>query len=213
LKTDTSVKLKVESIETQDLKLLRKKLLHIEGKFSQFYFNQIFQLIPEKIRPEKRRGFKAYDGVNNIFNLAYELLSWKVHKALINAKLEPYLGFLHSLQFGKPSLVCDFEELYRYLIDDFVIQYALSLNEKDFVLKEEAFSSKRKGKRQYLNGAKNAEFLKRLNLYFKSKIEIPRIKVGKRQEIETLIAEEALLFAKYLRKEIEEWNPRIVSLS
>jgi CRISPR-associated protein Cas1 len=213
LKTDTSVKLKVESIETQDLKLLRKKLLHIEGKFSQFYFNQIFQLIPEKIRPEKRRGFKAYDGVNNIFNLAYELLSWKVHKALINAKLEPYLGFLHSLQFGKPSLVCDFEELYRYLIDDFVIQYALSLNEKDFVLKEEAFSSKRKGKRQYLNGAKNAEFLKRLNLYFKSKIEIPRIKVGKRQEIETLIAEEALLFAKYLREEIEEWNPRIVSLS
>jgi hypothetical protein len=105
--------------------------------------------------------------------------------------------------------VCDFEELYRYLIDDFVVQYALSLKEKDFVLKEEAFSSNRKGKRQYLNGAKNGEFLKRLNLYFKSNLEIPRIKVGKRQEIETLIAEEALLFAKYLREETEEWNPRI----
>jgi hypothetical protein len=79
--------------------------------------------------------------------------------------------------------------------------------------KEEAFSSNRKGKRQYLNGVKNGEFLKRLNLYFKSKIEIPRIKVGKKQEMETLIAEEALLFAKYLREEIDEWNPRIVSLS
>jgi hypothetical protein len=109
--------------------------------------------------------------------------------------------------------VCDFEELYRYLIDDFVIQYALSLKERDFVLKEESFSSNRKGKRQYLNGAKNGEFLKRLNLYFKSKVEIPRIKVGKKQEIETLIAEEALLFTKYLREETEEWNPRIVSLS
>lgn len=120
-----------------------------------------------------------------------------------------FLGFLHSEQFGNPSLVCGFQELYRYLIGDFVIQYALSLKEKDFVLKEEAFSRNRKAKRQYLNGAKNAEFLKRLNLHFKSKIEIPRIKVEKKQEMETLIAEEALLFAKYLREEIKEWNPRV----
>jgi hypothetical protein len=164
---------------------------------------------------ENSRGkavLKAYDGINNLFNLGYEVLSWKVHRALIRAKLEPYLGFIHSLQFGKPSLVCDFEELYRYLIDDFVMQYALSLKEKDFVLKEEAFSSSRMGKRQYLNGAKNAEFLKRLNLYFKSKVEIPRIKVGKRQEIETLIAEEALLFAKYLRGEKTHWEPRVAEL-
>lgn len=109
--------------------------------------------------------------------------------------------------------MCDFEELYRYLIDDFVIQYAFSLKEKDFVLKEETFSSNRKGKRQYLNGAKNEEFMKKLNLYFKSKVEVPRIKVGKRQEVETLIAEEALLFGRYLREEIDEWNPRIVNLS
>ena len=124
----------------------------------------------------------------------------------------PYLGFLHSLQFGKASLVCDFEELYRYLIDDFVMQYALNLKEKDFVLKDEAFSSNRQGKRQYLNEVKNGEFLKKLNLHFKSKVDVPRIKVGNKQEIETLISEEALLFAKYLREEIPAWNPRIAEL-
>ena len=63
----------------------------------------------EKLRPQKRKKFKAYDGTNNIFNLAYEILSWKVHKAVIKAKLEPYLGFLHSVQYGKPSLVCDLQ--------------------------------------------------------------------------------------------------------
>jgi len=31
---------------------------------------------------------------------------------------------------------------------------------------------------------------------------------GASQEIETLISEEALLFAKYLRKELEAWKPR-----
>ena len=203
----------INKLEANSLPMLQRQLNTIEGQCSRRYFQQLFGLLPEFLRPKNRTTFKAYDKTNNLFNLGYTVLSWKVHIGLIRAKLEPYLGFLHSLQFGKPSLVCDFEELYRYLIDDFVIQYAFSLKEKDFVLKEESFTSNRKGKRQYLNGAKNVEFLKRLNMYFRSKIEIPRIKVGKKQEIETLIAEEALLFAKYLREEIEEWNPRIVSLS
>jgi hypothetical protein len=37
-------------------------------------------------------------------------------------------------------------------------------------------------------------------------------KVGERQTIETLIDEEALLFAKYLRAETKEWTPRIPNL-
>ena len=47
-----------------------------------------------------------------------------------------------------------------------------------------------------------------LNDYFDTKVELPRIRSGKRQRIETLINEEALLLAKYIRKEIGEWIPR-----
>ena len=46
LKTDTSVKLRINAIETDDLKTLRRRLMQIEAKFSQFYFKQILQLIP-----------------------------------------------------------------------------------------------------------------------------------------------------------------------
>ena len=35
------------------------------------------------------------------------------------------------------------------------------------------------------------------------------MKVGERQTIETLINEEALLFAKHLRNENKDWIPRI----
>ena len=208
LKSDTSVKLKVNAVETDDLALLRRRLTQIEAKFSQFYFKQILQLIPERIRPEGRKTFKAYDGVNNIFNLAYELLAWKVHKALINAKLEPYLGFLHSEQFGKPSLVCDFQELYRYLIDDFVIQYCQRLAKRDFTFKAEKASGQKKGKREYLNDIKTKDFTKKLNDYFETTVEIPRIRVGARQTLETLINEEAMLLAKNVRGELKTWNPR-----
>jgi len=129
--------------------------------------------------------------------------------ALIRAKLEPYLGFLHSTKFGQPSLVCDFQELYRYLIDDLVIDYARKLTSKDFVLKTEDYSSNRKGKRQYLSDAKTGDFTKKLNDYFRTRIDIPRIMRGEHQEIETLINEEALLFAKYLRDEKKDWFPRV----
>ena len=199
----------MNAVETDDLALLRRRLTQIEAMFSRFYFKQIFGLIPEKIKPESRKTFKAYDGVNNLFNLAYELLAWKVHRALISAKLEPYLGFLHSEQFGKPSLVCDFQELYRYLIDDFVIQYCERLVKRNFTFKTEKMSAQKKGKREYLNDAETKDFTSKLNDYFETYVEVPRIKVGERQTIETLINEEALLFAKYLRNEIKEWIPRI----
>ena len=99
-------------------------------------------------------------------------LTWKVHRALISAKLEPYLGFLHSKQFGKPSLICDFQELYRYLIVDVVIQYGKRLKIRAFTFKTEKTSVQKKGKREYLNDVETKDFTKKLNdylVYFKKR--------------------------------------------
>jgi hypothetical protein len=41
---------------------------------------------------------------------------------------------------------------------------------------------------------------------------VPRIRIGGRKTIETLVNEEALLLAKFLRNERKEWNPRIPNL-
>jgi len=210
---DFSVTEKVKNLKDENAERLRARLMAYEGHFSDRYFRQIFSLIPELLRPENRKTFKAYDGVNNIFNLAYEILSWKIQHALIKAKLEPYLGFLHSIAKGKPSLICDFMELYRYLVDDFVIQYCRRLNKKDFVLKSADFSTARKGKREYLNASQTHGFLEELNNYFSVNVCIPRVRMGKKQELETLINEEAMLLAMYLRSEKQAWIPRMVDLA
>lgn len=202
----------LQSIQSENLKNIRRMLLTIEGNFTRQYFGQIFQLFPRKLKPKMRKTFKAYDGVNNTFNLAYEILSWKVHKALIKARLEPFLGFLHSVQYGKPSLVCDFMELYRYLIDDFLIQHCQKLKRDDFIVKSEVLSRKRQGKREYLNSVQTRSLLKSLNRYFEFKVDVPRVRIGKRQTIETLICEEALLLAKFLRDERKSWIPRTAVL-
>jgi CRISPR/Cas system-associated endonuclease Cas1 len=76
-------------------------------------------------------------------------------------------------------------------------------------VKTEDMSRKKKGKRVYLNDVQTRDLMKQLNKFFESYVEIPRIRVGKKQTIETLINEEALLFAKFLRGELRTWNPRV----
>jgi len=45
--------------------------------------------------------------------------------------------------------------------------------------------------------------------YLEGKVEVPRIRHGFKQTLETLIHEEAFLLAKYLRNERKTWVPRI----
>jgi hypothetical protein len=55
--------------------------------------------------------------------------------------------------------------------------------------------------------------MRRLNSFFESNAEVPRIKHGNRQTVETLINEEALLLAMFLKNERQTWVPRIADLS
>jgi len=206
-----ALKAKIEGL-TGNLEEVRYRLNQIEGKVSQHYFNQIFRLFPEWLRPAGRVTYKAYDGLNNTFNFAYHILKTRVYKALLKAKLEPYLGFLHALQHGKPSLVCDFMELYRYLIDDFLIERRTKLHKKDFVAVTDFVLHLRMGKRIHLCEFEAGKLAEDLNGLFERKVQIPRMKHGKRQSLDTLICEEALLLAKFLRGECSVWVPRLPSI-
>jgi hypothetical protein len=68
------------------------------------------------------------------------------------------------------------------------------------------------GKKIHLCDYETDELAEDLNALFERTVEIPRIKVGKRQSLETLISEEALLFAQFLRSERQIWIPRVPSL-
>jgi len=195
---------------TGNLTAVRKKLVGIEGQLTRAYYGKIFKLIPEKIRPTKRTAFNSYEGTNNILNLAYTILKWKVHISIVKAHLDSYLGFLHSLQTGKPSLVLDLMELYRYFIDDWFIKYCQKLHKKDFIMKNQLISRKKYGKRQFLNDNKTTQLLKDLYEYFETKIKLPRIRYGEKQTIESLIGEETLKLASFIRNNIKKWKPRIM---
>ena len=56
------------------------------------------------------------------------------------------------------------------------------------------------------------ELAKDLNQLFEKKVEVPRIRAGKRQKVVTLIKEEILLLAKFLRNEQKTWIPRFSTI-
>ena len=79
---------------------------------------------------------------------------------------------------------------------------------RDFTFETEKMSANKKGKREYLNDIETKDFTAKPNAFFEEYVRIPRMKVGKRQTIETLINEEALLFANHLRDERAGWTSR-----
>lgn len=127
----------------------------------------------------------------------------------MSAKLEPFLGYLHSIKFSTPSLVCDMMEPYRHVIDDLLIERCQKLHKNDFVLVTDFVMRTRVGKRVHLCEYETNELAECLNSLFDRVVEIPRIMHGQRQTLDTMISEEALLFAKYLRNERQSWIPRL----
>ena len=85
----------------------------------------------------------------------------------------------------------------------------VQVEEERLQTKAESVSRKRKGKREYLNGIQTRELMKQLDCFFETTVEVPRIKIGKKQTIETLINEEALLLARFSRDERKTWSPRL----
>lgn len=87
----------------------------------------------------KLKKLRFFLGNNNTFNLAYTLLKYKVFVAILRAHLEPYLGFLHSEQWGKPSMRHDG----AIPIPNRPLCHRVQpkTDEKNFVLKKEWYSS------------------------------------------------------------------------
>ncbi len=105
---------------------IRNRLLGIEGFASQSYWTAL-----SKIFPFKERQQEAKDAFNSMLNYGYGILYSEVEKACIIAGLDPYLGFMHTDRYGKPSMVLDLIEDFRQPIVDRAITTVFSRKQVD----------------------------------------------------------------------------------
>ena len=105
---------------------IRNKLLGIEGFASQSYWGALTIVFPFKERQQE-----AKDIFNSTLNYGYGILYSEVEKACIIAGLDPYLGFMHTDRYGKPSMVLDLIEDFRQPIVDRAITNLFSRKQID----------------------------------------------------------------------------------
>ncbi|WP_410507511.1 CRISPR-associated endonuclease Cas1 [Methanosarcina hadiensis] len=113
----------VENLKTQleelegTLDELRGKIMGLEGMASRHYFEALSSLLSDKWRFNGRSRNPAKDEFNCLLNYGYGVLYSKVEKACVIAGLDPYVGFNHTDDYNKKSLVFDLIEMYRIYID------------------------------------------------------------------------------------------------
>ncbi|OQY02100.1 MAG: CRISPR-associated endonuclease Cas1 [Desulfobacteraceae bacterium 4572_130] len=110
----------IEKIQNIDGSLLENtnSIMAYEGNASKNYLKILAKVIPEQYAFKGRSTRPARDLFNAFLNYGYGVLYSKVEIALIIAGLDPYIGFLHSDNYNKKSLVFDFIEQYRIFVDE-----------------------------------------------------------------------------------------------
>lgn len=117
----------------------RNSIMAIEGIAGKEYFEVLSHIIPERFKFNGRSRNPAKDEFNCLLNYGYGVLYSMVEKGCILAGLDPYLGFIHTDNYNKKSLVFDLIEMFRILVDKTVIY----------------LFSKRKVKKEYFDQIKN----------------------------------------------------------
>lgn len=101
--------------EKPDLAALRG----LEGAAAACYFGAIPSIFPQELRFTGRNRRPPRDPVNAILSLGYTMLQAEASLAAYGHGFDPFVGFLHDLDFGRPSLGCDLAEPLRPVIDRF----------------------------------------------------------------------------------------------
>lgn len=109
-----------------------------EGRGSALYFDGFRHGFVEDMGFTRRVRRPPTDPVNSVLSLLYTFLMNRVYAAVRVAGLDPYVGFLHSLDYGRYSLALDLMEEFRTIIADTL---ALSLFNLKILQKDDFYTA------------------------------------------------------------------------
>ncbi len=99
------------------------ELRGLEGVAARLWFDLFPTFMPRGFSWNGRRRRPPPDPTNALLSLSYSLLSTRLTSAVDGCGLDPYLGCLHGVRHGQPSLALDLLEPFRVLAADrFVIR-------------------------------------------------------------------------------------------
>ncbi len=93
----------------------------VEGAATAAYFGGLRRLLGPEWHFDRRARQPPPDPVNVLLSLGYTLMANTADGAVQAAGLDPYLGVLHDLAYGRPALALDLLEEFRPVVDGLVL--------------------------------------------------------------------------------------------
>ncbi len=174
-------------------------LLGLEGAGTAFYFGAFGRLLKQDLGFKGRKKRPPTDPVNALLSYGYVLLMHNVMSAINLVGFDPYVGFLHSSQYGKPALALDLMEEFRAIIVDSVVLTVINngiLQRDDFQEELGTYRLTDKGRRTFLS-----KFEERLNTEIRHPVF--KYKATYRKCLELQVR----LLSKHLTGEIPAYQP------
>jgi CRISPR-associated protein Cas1 len=174
----------------------------LEGAGSARYFGVFGKLLREPMGFEGRNRRPPRDPINALLSYGYVLLMHQCSAAAQLVGLDPYVGYLHSSQYGKPALALDLMEEFRPLVVDSVVLTLINnciLQADDFVAEMGSYRLKEAGRKTFL-----LKFEERLNT------EIAHPVFGYKASYRRCLELQARLLGKVLMGEVAAYSPFVV---
>ncbi len=155
------------------------------------------------------------DPVNALLSLGYTFLLHAVSRSIDICGLDPYLGFLHTIEYGRPSLVLDLMEEWRpALIDSLVMSvFNLGVITKDDFMEyieedEEKLEDKTSKSGLRLNNGGWRKFVAQYER--KLSDEITSHLDGLKRDYRNTILSQARHFVQYVKGETDGYLPYLI---
>lgn len=175
------------------------ELMGYEGIIAAQYFEGLSIILKNSMNFNNRNKRPPKDPVNCMLSYGYSLLLNEMITALNIVGFDPYLGFLHSDEYGRPSLALDIMEEFRTVIVDSMVVYLVNkhiLKESDFDMDENMCLFKEEAKKKYLKKYDD-----------KKKTEIVHPFFGYQTMYKNCFELQARLLAKYMTGEMDNYIP------
>ena len=100
-------------------------IMGIEGVCSSAYFSCFGRMFRRELQFTGRVMHPSPDPVNALLSLGYMLVVNELASLLEGCSLDPFLGFIHGIRYGRKSLALDMVEQFRQpLVDQFTLSLA-----------------------------------------------------------------------------------------
>ncbi len=119
-----------------------QSIMGVEGIASKIYFSTFPKIVPVPFNWNGRNRQPPQDPVNALLSLTYMMTLGEIISRCYIHALDPYIGFVHQLDYSRPSFALDILELCRSLYCD---HFVISILQKEIFFPDNFIYTKENG--------------------------------------------------------------------